>query len=100
MPSAHLKPMNPDAKATLRRRLRRIEGQIRGLQRMVETEAYCVDILHQVAAARAALHEVGRALVGGHVERCVVDAVRSGSRRDRERKVAELLQVLSQLDGG
>ena len=92
--------MNADAKATLLRRLKRVEGQIRGLQRMVETEAYCVDILHQVAAARAALHEVGRALVGGHVERCVVDAVRSGSRPDRERKVAELLRVLSQLGGG
>ncbi len=100
MPPAHLNPMDADAKATLLRRLKRVEGQIRGLQRMVETEAYCVDILHQVAAARAALHEVGRALVGGHVERCVVDAVRSGSRRDRERKVAELLRVLSQLDGG
>jgi len=100
MPTAHLKPMNPDAKATLLRRLKRVEGQIRGLQRMVEAEAYCVDILHQVAAARAALHEVGRALVGGHVERCVVDAVRSGSRRDRDRKVSELLRVLSQLDGG
>jgi CsoR family transcriptional regulator, copper-sensing transcriptional repressor len=100
MPPAHPKPMDVDAKATLLRRLKRVEGQIRGLQRMVESEAYCVDILHQVAAARAALHEVGRALVSGHVERCVVDAVRSGSRRDRERKVAELLRVLAQLDGG
>ena len=100
MASRHLRPMNADAKATLLRRLKRVEGQIRGLQRMIETEAYCVDILHQVAAARAALHEVGRALVGGHVERCVVDAVRSGNRRHRERKVAELLGALSQLDGG
>src|SRR5262245_11536731 len=100
MPPTHLKPMEPDAKATLLRRRKRVEGQIRGLQRMVGAEAYCVDILHQVAAARAALHEVGRALVGGHVERCVVEAVRSGSRQDRDRKVAELLRVLSQLDGG
>jgi DNA-binding FrmR family transcriptional regulator len=94
-----MKPMDPAAKATLLRRLRRVEGQIRGLQRMVEGEAYCIDVLHQVAAARAALAEVGRTLLGGHVERCVVDAVRSGSRRDRDRKVTELLQALGQLNG-
>jgi DNA-binding FrmR family transcriptional regulator len=94
-----MKPMDPAAKATLLRRLRRVEGQVRGLQRMVEGEAYCIDVLHQVAAARAALAEVGRTLLGGHVERCVVDAVRSGSRRDRDRKVTELLQALGQLNG-
>jgi DNA-binding FrmR family transcriptional regulator len=94
-----MKPMDPTAKATLLRRLRRVEGQVRGLQRMVEAEAYCIDVLHQVAAARAALAEVGRTLLGGHVERCVVDAVRSGSRRDRDRKVTELLQALGQLNG-
>jgi CsoR family transcriptional regulator, copper-sensing transcriptional repressor len=94
-----MKPMDPAAKATLLRRLRRVEGQVRGLQRMVEAEAYCIDVLHQVAAARAALAEVGRTLLGGHVERCVVDAVRSGSRRDRDRKVTELLQALGQLNG-
>jgi DNA-binding FrmR family transcriptional regulator len=94
-----MKPMEPAAKATLLRRLRRVEGQVRGLQRMVEAEAYCIDVLHQVAAARAALAEVGRTLLGGHVERCVVDAVRSGSRRDRDRKVTELLQALGQLNG-
>jgi CsoR family transcriptional regulator, copper-sensing transcriptional repressor len=94
-----MKPMNPDAKATLLRRLRRVEGQVRGLQRMVEAEAYCIDVLHQVAAARAALAEVGRTLLGGHVERCVVDAVRSGSRRARDRKVTELLRALGELNG-
>jgi DNA-binding FrmR family transcriptional regulator len=95
-----LKPMKPEIKRTLLRRLRRIEGQVRGLQRMVADEAYCVDVVHQVSAVRAALHEVGRALLGGHVERCVVDAVRSGTRRGRERKVAELLDVLARLNGG
>jgi DNA-binding FrmR family transcriptional regulator len=95
-----MKAMDPGAKATLLRRLRRVEGQVRGLQRMVEAEAYCIDVLHQVAAARAALAEVGRSLLGGHVERCVVDAVRSGRRQDRDRKVAELLRALSRLDGG
>lgn len=61
---------------------------------------HCLDILHQVAAARAALAEVGRALLGGHVERCVVDAGRSGSRQARDRTVAELLRALSRLNGG
>ena len=92
--------MRADTRTTVRRRLKRIEGQVRGLQRMVEAEAYCVDILHQVAAVRGALAEVGRLLVGRHVERCVVDAVRSGSRGARTRKVAELLAVLSRLNGG
>ncbi|HEV8676904.1 MAG TPA: metal-sensitive transcriptional regulator [Methylomirabilota bacterium] len=94
-----LKPMEPEAKRTLLRRLKRIEGQVRGLQRMVADEVYCVDILHQVTAVRAALHEVGRALLGGHVERCVVGAVRSGNRRARDRKLAELLDVLGRLNG-
>lgn len=89
----------PDAKVTLLRRLRRVEGQVRGLQRMVEGDAYCIDVLHQVAAVRAALAEVGRTLLGGHVERCVVDAVRSGSRRDRDRRVTELLRALGELAG-
>ncbi len=66
---------------------------------MVEGDAYCVDVLHQVAAARAALQEVGRLLLGSHVERCVVDAVRSGSRQARDRKVTELLEVLARLNG-
>jgi DNA-binding FrmR family transcriptional regulator len=92
--------MDPGSKALLLRRLRRVEGQVRGLQRMVEAEAYCLDVLHQVAAARAALAEVGRVLLGGHVERCVVDAVRSGSPRARARKVAELLRSLARLNGG
>ncbi len=93
------RPAPVAAKATLVRRLRRVEGQVRGLQRMVESEASCVDVLHQVAAARAALAQVGRALLAGHVERCVAEAVRSGSRRARDRKVAELLGVLGRLDG-
>ena len=85
--------------ATVVRRLRRIEGQVRGLQRMVEAEAYCIDVLHQVAAARAALAGVGKLLLGRHLERCVLEAVRSGSARTRARKLEELRQVLSRLDG-
>jgi DNA-binding FrmR family transcriptional regulator len=66
---------------------------------MVEAEAYCIDVLHQVAAARAALGEVGKLLVGRHLERCVVEAVRSGSARTRARKLGELRRVLARFDG-
>lgn len=92
-------PITSDTRAAAMRRLRRIEGQIRGLQRMVGADAYCVDILHQVAAVRAALSGVGTLLLGRHVERCVVEAVRSGTRQERDRKLAKLLRVLSRLDG-
>ena len=92
--------MTQAARPTLQRRLRRIEGQIRGLQRMVEAEAYCVDVLHQVAAARAALAGVAKLLVAGHLERCVADAVRSGSRRLQARKIAELREVLARFNDG
>lgn len=67
---------------------------------MVEADAYCVDILHQVAAVRAALSGVGRLLLSGHVEQCVTDAVRAGSRGLQNRKLAELREVLSRLNGG
>jgi DNA-binding FrmR family transcriptional regulator len=88
-----------DAPATVVRRLRRIEGQVRGLQRMVEAEAHCLDVLHQVAAARAALGEVGKLLLGRHLARCVVEAARSGSARTRSRRLGELRRTLARLDG-
>lgn len=76
---------DPDALLT---RLRRIEGQVRGLQRMVEEDRYCVDILVQLAAVRAALDEVGLALLADHTRGCVADALRSG---DGEAAIEELL---------
>ena len=58
------------------KRLRRIEGQARGLQRMVEDEKYCIDILTQISAVNAALHKVSLGLVEGHIAHCVVGAAR------------------------
>ena len=75
-------------------RLRRIEGQVRGLLRMVEEERYCVDILTQLRAARAALKRVEEGVLRDHVEHCVGEAVRSGDHGDQRRKVEELLDVL------
>jgi DNA-binding FrmR family transcriptional regulator len=75
-------------------RLRRVEGQVRGLVRMVEEERYCVDILTQIRAARAALKRVEESVLQDHVEHCVAQAVRGGSRADRQAKVDELVGVL------
>ena len=80
-------------------RLRRIEGQVQGIQRMVEEEKDCVDILLQLTAVEGAVEQVQRLLLGRHIESCVADAIRSGSARDRQKKVDELLEVFSRFSG-
>jgi len=80
-------------------RLRRIEGQVQGLQRMIDGEAYCVDILLQVAAVQGALEQVEKLLLGRHIESCVTDAFRSGSKGDRQRRIDELLDVFTRFRG-
>ncbi len=75
-------------------RLRRIEGQVRGILRMVEEERYCVDILTQLRAARAALRRVEEAVLRDHVEHCVAQAIRGGDAAEQRAKVDELLEVL------
>jgi DNA-binding FrmR family transcriptional regulator len=75
-------------------RLRKIEGQVRGLVRMVEEKRYCVDILTQLRAARAALKRVEEEVLREHVEHCVSRALRSGNRAEQKVKVEELLGVL------
>jgi DNA-binding FrmR family transcriptional regulator len=75
-------------------RLRRIEGQVGGLVRMVEEERYCVDILTQLRAVRAALKKVEDAVVRAHVEHCVAQATRSGTEAERRKKIDELVDVL------
>ena len=80
-------------------RLRRIEGQVQGLQRMIAGEAYCVDILLQISAVQGALEQVQKLLLGRHIESCVADALRSGTKSDRQRKIEELLDVFSRFAG-
>lgn len=70
-----------EAKEELLARLRRIEGQVRGLQRMIEEERYCPDVLTQLAAVRSALGQVGLLLLRGHTEHCIVRAARQGDGR-------------------
>jgi DNA-binding FrmR family transcriptional regulator len=87
--------LNEETKAKARGRLRRIEGQVQGLQRMIDHDAYCVDILLQVSAVQGALEQVQKLLLGRHIESCVADALRSGSKSERRQKVDELLEVFA-----
>ena len=72
-------------------RLRKIEGQIRGLQHMLDEGRYCIDVLTQIAAARQGLNSVGMIILERHLRGCVVDAVKTG---EEERAIKELNQVL------
>jgi DNA-binding FrmR family transcriptional regulator len=89
--------LDRETKAKALGRLRRIEGQVGGIQRMVAAEAYCVDILFQLAAVRGAVEQVQKLLLGRHIESCVADAMRSGRARARREKIDELLEVFSRL---
>jgi len=80
-------------------RLRRIEGQVQGLQRMIGSDAYCVDILLQISAVQGALEQVQKLLLGRHVESCVADAFRAGGKGERQRKIDELLEVFTRFGG-
>ena len=91
--------IDDETKGKAQGRLRRIEGQVQGLQRMIAADAYCVDILLQVSAVQGALEQVQKLLLGRHIESCVADALRSGSRGERQRKVDELLEVFSRFGG-
>jgi CsoR family transcriptional regulator, copper-sensing transcriptional repressor len=78
------------------KRLRRIEGQVRGLQRMVEEEKYCIDILTQVSAATKALQSVALGLLEEHMSHCVVDAARAGG-AEADAKVREAAEAIARL---
>lgn len=80
-------------------RLRRIEGQVQGIQRMVEEDKSCVDILLQLAAVQGAVEQVQKLLLGQHLEAGVAEAVRTPGARDRQRKMDELLDVFSRFSG-
>ena len=81
-------------KALLVKRLHRIEGQVRGIERMVDEDRYCIDILTQIAAVKTALEQVGAKLLEGHVTHCVRDAIASGDERAADEKTAELLDAV------
>jgi DNA-binding FrmR family transcriptional regulator len=87
--------MRKDIKASILKRLNRVEGQVRGLASMVEDDRYCIDIVTQIAAARAALRRVEEEVLRDHVAHCVEHAISSGDKADQRRKIAELMDVVS-----
>ena len=87
--------MKPATKASCRKRLSRIEGQVRGLARMVEEDRYCIDVVTQISAVRAALARVEEEVLRDHVAHCVEHAITSGNASEQRKKVAELMDVLA-----
>jgi CsoR family transcriptional regulator, copper-sensing transcriptional repressor len=90
--------MQTEAKRSCGERLKRIEGQVRGIARMIEEDRYCIDVLTQIRAVRAALRGVEDEVLKDHVEHCVEGAITSGDGAEQRRKVQELLTVLTQRD--
>ncbi len=86
--------MSDATKAARLKRLSRIEGQVRGVARMVEQDRYCIDILTQIAAVRAALRRVEDQVLREHVAHCVEHAIVSGDASEQRQKIAELMDVL------
>ena len=90
--------MRKEAKTSCLRRLSRIEGQVRGIARMVEEDRYCIDIVTQVSAVRAALRRLEEEVLRDHVAHCVEHAISSGNKADQRRKIEELMEVVSRAD--
>lgn len=91
--------MQADTKRGCDERLKRIEGQVRGIARMIEGDRYCIDVLTQLRAVRAALRQVEAAVLRDHVEHCVALAFSAGDQDLRERTVRELLDVMGHREG-
>ncbi|MCZ0736579.1 metal-sensitive transcriptional regulator [Phreatobacter sp. AB_2022a] len=89
--------MQKDTKASCQQRLSRIEGQVRGISRMVDEDRYCIDIVTQISAVRAALKRVEEEVLKDHVGHCVEHAIASGNKDEQRRKVAELMDVFRKL---
>jgi DNA-binding FrmR family transcriptional regulator len=90
--------MRPLAKTSVIKRLKRIEGQVRGLSRMVEEDRYCIDVVTQFTAVRAALRRAEEEILADHAAHCVANAIASGNKAEQRRKVDELIDVISRSD--
>ena len=90
--------MRKDIKASCQKRLSRIEGQVRGLSKMVDEDRYCIDIVTQISAVRAALRRVEEEVLRDHVSHCVEHAITSGNKADQREKIAELMAVIGRSD--
>ena len=90
--------MTNDIKTSCQKRLSRIEGQVRGLSRMVAEDRYCIDIVTQISAVRAALRRVEEEILRDHVAHCVEHAIASGNKADQRQKITELMEVIGRSD--
>jgi DNA-binding FrmR family transcriptional regulator len=86
--------VDPAIKAANLRRLRRIEGQVRGLQKMIEEDRYCADIMTQISSVHEALRSVGRELMRNHLKHCAAQAIREGDAERSERMYDELVEMM------
>ncbi|HVC60046.1 MAG TPA: metal-sensitive transcriptional regulator [Acetobacteraceae bacterium] len=89
--------MHQETKRAVAARLSRIEGQVAGLSRMVEADRYCVDVLTQIAAVRAALAKVEAQILHDHVDTCVASAFASGDPEEQRQKVDELVETIGRM---
>jgi DNA-binding FrmR family transcriptional regulator len=80
--------------------LRRIEGQVRGIQKMIEDRKYCIEILNQLAAVRGALARVEEKILGKHFRNCVTEAIRGNSEKEKQQKLDEILRLINQTRKG
>jgi DNA-binding FrmR family transcriptional regulator len=85
--------LSDEEKTKLANRLRRISEQVSAVQRMMDEDAYCVEILTQIAAASGALGKVGQMIIESHIKSCVAEAVQSGSAKERDKKLDELIEL-------
>lgn len=86
--------MKTDTSDLCLKRLTKIEGQVRGIARMIEEERYCIDVITQISAVRAALRKVEDAVLSDHVSHCVEHAIASGNKQEQRAKISELIEVL------
>src|SRR6185295_1316192 len=94
----YMSSMRKDIKAACLKRLSRIEGQVRGLSRMVAEDRYCIDVVTQISAVRAALRRTEEQILRDHVAHCVEDAIKSGNQAEQRRKIGELMDVIGRAD--
>ena len=90
--------MQKETKAAVLKRLNRIEGQVGGLFRMVEEDRYCIDVVTQISAVRAALRRAEEEILRDHVSHCVEHAITSGNKTEQRKKISEIIDVLGRAD--
>lgn len=90
--------MRSDIRKACRNRLKRIEGQVKGLSNMEQEDRYCIDVVTQISAVRAALRRLGEEVLKDHIVHCVNGAIASGNKSDQRKKVAELMAVVSRAE--